>query len=352
MIPFHERLPINLLTASFNSTAAAYKFYWLLSILDEVADGEYYIPKHRLFVGMVASSWYTINYFKISFGKQDQLHKAVEEIGLLEGINIDEDRVRIRKRLNKSNHPQTQRLLWHFNKQVPHRFLSPWFPSKGENQKYIYEASGRFENDCLYAVNDTHVTINPIWADYLTKNMGVLKSFCYWNLSLYLQKHNPNVPDIPNKLIKPAKRNGLAKQRKFWNTIIGELGSVDCIYNNSKLQVGNFAVEHFIPYAFVSHDLIWNLIPASPSFNSSKSDRLPPLDKYFDGFYHLQKQAIEITKHKAVKEPLLEDYLSIFPDLESLTSLPDDYKIKFRSTIEPLITIAGNNGFEMMQEVR
>uniref|UniRef100_UPI0040483A9D HNH endonuclease domain-containing protein n=1 Tax=Mariniflexile sp. TaxID=1979402 RepID=UPI0040483A9D len=54
-----------------------------------------------------------------------------------------------------------------------------------------------------------------------------------------------------------------------------ELGSVDCIYTGEKLIKGNYAVEHFIPYSFVSHDLIWNLIPADKSFNSSKSNRLP-----------------------------------------------------------------------------
>ncbi|WP_410479158.1 HNH endonuclease domain-containing protein [Pedobacter miscanthi] len=49
----------------------------------------------------------------------------------------------------------------------------------------------------------------------------------------------------------------------------------------------NSRFEHFIPYAFVSHDLIWNLIPADPSFNSPKNDRLPRIEDYFDGFYNL-----------------------------------------------------------------
>ncbi|SDC86653.1 HNH endonuclease domain-containing protein [Pedobacter soli] len=348
MIPFHERLPINLLKASFNNTAAAYKFYWFLSILEEVERGEYYIPKHRLFVVMVATSWYTINYFNVSFGKQDQLHKAVGLIALSENLTIDEDRSRIKKQLNNSTNRETLKALWHFNKQVPHRFLSPWFPAKAENSKFIYQASSQFENDCLYAVDETHITINPVWVNYLMSNIGVLKDFCYWNLSLYLQKHNPNVPDIPNKLIKPAKRNGLLKQRNCWNMVIAELGGVDCIYTNSRLHEKAFAVEHFIPYAFVSHDLFWNLIPANPKFNSSKSDKLPKLDKYFDAFYHLQKQAIEIIKAKSIEKKILEDYLSIFPDLDQVDKLPDSYKGKFRTTIEPLITIASNNGFEFM----
>ncbi|MFF5382988.1 HNH endonuclease domain-containing protein [Pedobacter suwonensis] len=66
--------------------------------------------------------------------------------------------------------------------------------------------------------------------------------------------------------------------------VIEEVGGVDCIYTNQKLYKAGFAVEHFIPYAFVSHDLLWNLSPASPVFNSAKSDKLPRMAKYFDAF--------------------------------------------------------------------
>jgi len=38
-----------------------------------------------------------------------------------------------------------------------------------------------------------------------------------------------------------------------------ELVGVDCIYTNQKLYKAGFSVEHFIAYAFVSHDLLWNL---------------------------------------------------------------------------------------------
>jgi hypothetical protein len=151
------------------------------------------------------------------------------------------------------------------------------------------------------------------------------------------------VPDIPNKLIKPAKRNSLNEQRKFWNIVFGALGSVNCIYTGSKLQMDNYAVEHFIPYAFVSHDLMWNLIPADCSFNCSKNDKLPSLDRYFEDFFALQKSAIEIIQHCAPKNRFLEDYLSIFPDLDNIEE--DAFKVRYRETLQPLITIAGNNGF-------
>lgn len=144
----------------------------------------------------------------------------------------------------------------------------------------------------------------------------MLKDFCYWNLCLFLQSKNPNVPDIPSKLIKPYLRNNLTKQRtQFWDLVLKEMGSVKCIYTGGKLSCGEYAVEHFIPYAFVCHDLIWNLIPAEKAFNSSKSDKLPALDKYFDSFFDLQKNAIEIVSAKTPRNKFLEDYLTIFPDM-------------------------------------
>ncbi|WP_410478407.1 HNH endonuclease domain-containing protein [Pedobacter nyackensis] len=50
-------------------------------------------------------------------------------------------------------------------------------------------------------------------------------------------------------------------------------GPVDCIYTNKQFSIGDYVVEHFIPYAFVSHDPLWKLILADKSFNSSKCDK-------------------------------------------------------------------------------
>src|SRR5690606_8423234 len=104
------------------------------------------------------------------------------------------------------------------------------------------------------------------------------RDYVYWNLSLFLQVRNPNVPDIPNKLIKPAMRNSLTKQRKFWDYVIDKNGPLKCIYTGKELHKGKYHVEHFVPYSFVSHDQIWNLIPSDNSFNISKSNKLPPLN--------------------------------------------------------------------------
>jgi hypothetical protein len=60
----------------------------------------------------------------------------------------------------------------------------------------------------------------------------------------------------------------------------------------------------------------------------------------------LQQTAIKIVSEKEPKNKSLEDYLTILPELNNLET--NHTKIKFRDTIQPLITIAANNGFEYL----
>lgn len=352
-LPFSDNLTTNKVAASFFNTSATYKFYWLISIIELVEKGELNIKKRDIFSRMISNSWYTVNYFHVSFGKQDLIQNAVEEILEIENLTIDIRKDKLLEILENSIKKDTIKSLQHFNINVPHWFLSPWFPklkdeTNSNRKNRIYSSSKNFENGCLYGLYDDYIVINPIWTTYLKSNSKILKDFCYWNLSLFLQSRNPNVPDIPNKLIKPATRNTLNTQRKkYWNIVFRELGYVNCIFTNKKLQIDSFAIDHFIPHAFVSHDLIWNLIPIDKSFNSSKSDKLPSIEKHFDKFFNLQKDAFEIVYNKYPKSKLIEDYLTIFPKLESVN---DFEYFRYKESIQPLITIAHNNGFSYLNE--
>lgn len=351
-IPNNHNLPIQKLASVFGSTSATYKFYWLIAIIELIEEGNSVIPKRKIFSRMISNSWYTVNYFHVSFGKQDIIQKAVEDILKAENLAIDIKKDNLNKILETSRNNVTKLSLDHFNKNVPHWFLSPWFPktnneSDGSQKKRIYTSSQNFENGCLYGLFDDEIVINPIWISYLKSNSRVLKDFCYWNLSLFLQTRNPSVPDIPNKLIKPATRSALTKQKnEYWKIVFTELKSIDCIFTNKKLiyDENNYALDHFVPHAFVSHDLIWNLIPIDKSFNSSKSDKLPSIDKHFDKFFELQKVAFEINKVNNSKSKYMDEFLAIFP------SLNDFKKERYYEIIQPLITIAHNNGFHYMNE--
>lgn len=347
-LPHSDLLPVSRLAAAFAYTSATYKFYWLLAILELVEEGQATIPKRHLFARMIGNAWYTVNYFHVSFGKQDLIQQAVRSILEHERLTIDTRKELLLPILENSDLKTTRQALFHFNRNVPHWFLSPWFGrAVGENEvayrKRIYSASQVFENDCLYALYGDHIVMNPAWVDYLKANARILKDFIYWNLTLFLQTRNPNVPDIANKLIRPPFRGSLTNQRKnYWDIVFRELGTVECIFTNTALTIDRYALDHFIPHAFVSHDLIWNLVPIESSFNATKSDRLPNMEKHFDSFFKLQKSAFEIMQQHNPKNKLLEEYLTIYPELSGIHGF--EYA-KYREGIQPLVTIAHNNGF-------
>lgn len=161
------------------------------------------------------------------------------------------------------------------------------------------------------------------------------------------------MPDIVNKIHKLPQRKGLTSQRtKFWDIVIERNGPVDCVYTKRSLAKNDYAVEHFVPFAFVSHDLIWNLIPADKAINCSKSDKLPILRDHFDGYFNLQQLAIRTIMDSNPKNTFLQDYLTIIPKLSTINDISKEtLREKFLNNINPLITIAANNGIEYMQSV-
>jgi hypothetical protein len=65
-------------------------------------------------------------------------------------------------------------------------------------------------------------------------------------------------------------------------------------------------------------------------------------NQYFDKFYDLQKLAFEINKHHNSKSKYMDEFLTILPSIDTFD------KDKFANTIQPLLTIANNNGFLYM----
>ena len=339
-LPGDDKVDVGRLRSVFRNTSATYKFYWFLAIIECVEEGKENIPKMELFARMLSNAWYTVNYFHVSYGKQDKIQAAIEKIKGLESIDIDASKNKITKTLLTGHANETAKQLRHFNTNVPHKFLSPWLGA--ESKGLMYELSQQGMNYPPYALYDDTILIQPDWVRYFKRNAGLLKDFCYWNLALFLQARNPNVPDIPNKLKRPEKRGSLSKhKRNFWDIVIDELKGVECIYTGRKLHHGDYAVEHFIPFQFVAHDQMWNLIPADPSFNSSKGDKLPSLKKYFLPFYQLQSTAIEIVQQADPKNKFLEDYITVFHGLNVSEK-------QYKECIEPMLTIANNNGFQFM----
>lgn len=354
-LPQSEGLSTSAMNRVFCNTTATYKFYWLLSLLDLHVKGH----RHQMLAmdvaaRMVAYAWYPIEYFRLSFGKADSMSLIIPEVAKLTGITVDDkledknDTIMQAVTDDKRVKSKVKILL---NK-VPYRFQTPWIDTSDDAE--MKQRSQILDNDCLYSLTGSGesltVTINPKWSEYLNTNYEILRDFALWNLSLFLQAKNPNVPNIAGKLIRPENREPLTRQKKFWNKVIELGGVLHCIYTNKALGVNDFDLDHFIPWSFVSHNQNWNLIPADGSFNSSKSDRIPDLDYYLPKMTDMQHQALRLyIPQSGKKDSVLDEYFTLGVSPQDLMAMSDEeFLSTYRKTFSPLSQMAVNMGFRTL----
>lgn len=352
-LPQHSNLSTDKLGSVFSSTSATYKFYWFIAILELfVKKGKERMVIWEIIAEMIGHAWYPIHYFHLSFGRADSLEKQIREIREFTQIPIDRNRDElVAELLNHPDQRKIKRLMRVFTLNVPFRFLSPWISANRMDERECARRSEGFENGCLYALSMENeewiITINPDWHEYLRNNFNMLKDFAYWNLARFVQARNPNVPDIINKLIKPIERRALTKQREFWNRVIKHEGGMYCIYTNKLLQADDYDLDHFIPWSFVVHDQIWNLLPSDSSINSSKSNKLPDLEEYLPKLAIEHQKAVKVIYGQSPNNRLLEEYCTIIDRPYDLIDLSaDDLESVFRKTFSPLYQIASNMSFE------
>lgn len=350
-IPESDILTTNRLGRIFSNTVATYKFFWFVSIMQIHAKNDNpRISVWDIVIRMVANAWYPIHYFRLSFGKSDSLFDIVMELQRITQIPIDANTETIIASLTeRMNDKQIKKLLNTLTLNVPYRFLRPWIDTSDD--KLLMARSQTLENGCLYSLykegSDFYIILNAAWDTYLHANYNILVDFAYWNLTLFLQTRNPNVPAIPNKLIRPDVRNSLTKQHNYWDMVMKLGMQINCIYTDIPIHPGDYALDHFIPWSFVSHNLIWNLIPSDGSINSSKNNKLPDLDVYLPKLAKLQHKALQVVVNANKKPTSLEDFVSLGYTPRELADMDSEHFLElYERTFNPISQIALNMGFE------
>jgi hypothetical protein len=357
ILPYSEDLPIANLSAVFKDTTNSYKYFWFLAQLELLkSNDKATIPIDRIIIEMIGDAWFPVIYFKLSFGKQDRLSDSIMDLQRYLGLPKDIPKNELRDiLLKKKNDPIVKKTIATLSRYVPYRFLTPWYSEvlrgviDSKKNDLIISLSNRgfvaSDSKCFYKITYDSIEMNLIWKDYLLKHFTILNGFTYWHLLQYLQKNNPNVPNISEKLTPPETRS-LNNAKIYWKTYFEiKNRTISCIYSNERIFVDNFSIDHFLPWSFVAHDQLWNLLPVPKSVNSSKGDSLPS-SIYIEKFIEIQFDAFHCN-HLILKEKALEDYSILFNN--SISEISRLNKKAFTRTllqnIKPLMQIATNMGF-------
>lgn len=360
-----EKAGINVaaLSETFEKTTNSYKFLWLYSLLEILKQREYNsdspIAYRDVFYSMLRHAQKPCQQFHMSLGATDQLCHYVQKIEeangkkmlwSFEGKSHLDNPAFIDACDNLSNYVPT-RWIHPF----VHQFTAAARAARNESritERIIQVAAVQFEKKLPppYYIQTTQagneIFIHPKWAAYFAENEEIIRGWCLWNFAQYLQKHNPNMPNIINKIIVDEKQvRHMTNQRQFWRAVIEHGGDINCIYSGYPLKDG-FDLDHYVPWSFVGHDNLWNLIPADADTNSSKGDRLPN-EKFMEGLVKAHCRALSIrAKHFPTKwGKLVESYSADlklpFEDLTNEPRMRNAYKM----FIPPLIDLAKANGF-------
>lgn len=345
---------------------ASYKMYWLLAILDEVISGNKEITFKKLISRMVASAWYPISAFKLSFGVWDNLAKVVDYIHAEFKLKTNYDKRELMDFIYNCDDKELKKMLNSLTLNVPYRFLSPFFQEKLRGKrdvdKLIVGLSVK-DKGCIYEIckdfdDELCIKIREPWYEYLKNNYKIIQGWTYYKLVCFLQKRNPNVPGIAMKLEAPLNRD-LKEQTKIWKDII-QIKHIEDLYTGLSFNKDNYekygvlSMDHFIPWSFVLHDQMWNLVPTFKNINSKKSDNLLSYDKYIEGLVKLQYEAFSFVVENKIKNET-EEYRNLLrvPDAATFknNSNFEEFFKRYRDGTCPVYNIAVNQGFYVVNSI-
>ena len=307
-LPYSDKLNIAALSRLFDNKAECYKLFWFQAVLEKVCANELDIPYEDLIDEMIADAWYMVTEYHLNLGPRDTLEKAVSHIYQTTGILPSVKKQDILSWLKSCEDPLVFSYKRDLTLNVPYRLQAPFLENfnpdiwkrgnKEQAAKINQYKHLLYYYDTLCGLQ-TRIHINPEWAVYLKENQEILRAWTRYNMIIYLQRRNPSVPGISDKLNPPQERK-LEKVKKYWK-LLSELESFHEIYDGVEVTKNNISIDHFVPWSYAAHDELWNLHPTTRSINSSKSNNLPDWQRYFPLFADLEYHSyLMIWKYEKV----------------------------------------------------
>lgn len=348
----------------FRDTTNSYKYLFFLAILERIEqdakEGKVttFIPLIEVVSRALRFGWYPHRFFRLSFGAHDQV------AGILDDLVFDIPPGTI-------TNPSTANQLYsaissqflkiraaELLRYVPYRLIAPFFKEElkgvrdSRRDRHICElahASFNSVNPSFYRITPcgSSIELHLDWCFHIATNFKVIRSWVLLEFSRFLQKRNPDIPAITSKLEPPKQRGSMRVQTEFWREILDK-ENFQCIYSDNTLRPESFHLDHFLPWSFVCHDELWNLIPADPSANSSKGNNLPS-ETEVTCFIATQCRALVISRKVIDSESIWLKKVQAFSVGLSLSPsdllLNEQINAAYRRKLSPLLGLASQLGY-------
>ncbi len=296
-----NNLDIEAFSLMMKNPSYCYKFYWLEAIVDLISEGITQTTFNDIIDEMIVNAWYSVLEFHVHLSGmvegeiRDGLERAVVLLQKLSGLPGNASKVEIKNAI-KEYDKQLKTYKEQLTNMVPYRALAGFFDKFGEradwdsNRRMIaYIERVNTIISLPYTLGDSpklkkEVYFNSSWIQMIQDNTVAILGWIQYEKVKWLQNNNPEVPSLIYKLAPmDEKMRKLKKVHELWDAIL-DISPVKDVFSDELIDRNDYDVDHFIPWSFVMNDELWNLSPMDGGLNSTKSNKLPQWDPFFERF--------------------------------------------------------------------
>ena len=300
---YYNTLDIEGFSHMMKDPSYCYKFYWLEAIVQLISEGITETTFDAVIDEMICNAWYSVREFHIHLsGMQvdgqvrDGLERAVLCLSELSGLPANASKVEIKNAI-KEHTESLKAAKEQLTNMVPYRALAGFFDKAEENTDWgsvrrmtaYIERINREVVLLPYTLGKSsklkkEIYFQPSWVEMIQDNTVSILGWIQYEKVKWLQNNNPEVPGLVYKLAPiDVKMRKLNNVRKLWEGVL-ELSVVKDVFTGETIVSKHYDVDHFIPWSFVMNDELWNLMPMDSTLNSSKNNKLPKWDPFFERF--------------------------------------------------------------------
>jgi hypothetical protein len=351
-----------------------YKFYWLEAIVNLISEGVVTTTFNDIIDEMIANAWYSVVEFHIHLSGvvagdvRDGLERAVLKLHDISELNSNASKLEIKNAI-KEHDKELNKEKIQLTNMVPYRALAGFFIKsdvavnwdsisrlvtyiQNFNEKtarlpYVLGTSSGLKREVIF---------NLSWVKMIQDNTVPILGWIQYEKVKWLQNNNPEVPGLVYKLAPlNDKMRKLSKVRDLWTAVM-TTNTIHDVFNDSVIDVNEYDVDHFVPWSFVMNDELWNLMPMDSNLNSSKSNKLPKWNPFFERFaanqFLMYKEICDKESIRKLFEKCYKDNLhSIWANQElyRMGNSKDTFYNILETNMRPVYESARRQGYQLWE---
>lgn len=369
---YYNDLDIEGFSNMMKNPSYCYKFYWLEAIVNLISEGKTVTNFDEIIDEMISNAWYSVMEYHVHLSGvvagdvRDGLERAVYKLSELCDLCNNASKMEIKDSIKLNNREMAQIKKQLIN-MVPYRALAGFFVKHDETVNWdsiprLVAYIQMFDKNVAklpYVLGDStglkrEVFFNPSWMRMIQDNTVAILGWIKYEKVKWLQNNNPDVPGLVYKLDPLNERSRkLGAVHNLWDAIMTRINIMD-VFNDCPINKSMYDIDHFVPWSFVMNDELWNLMPMDSSLNSSKSNKLPKWEPFFEKFANNQYLMYE---HVFSDEGIHRLYEKCYRDnLHSIWAnqdlyIPGNSRIEFCNILEknmkPVYDSAKRQGYQM-----